>query len=92
MAECFCSHSSLNKDIVVRLVIDLVNRGFPVWLDVWTMGVGDQLYHSIYEGIDESTFLIVVLSEQSVKSDWLNDELNAGLAKEKDIGRSLIHA
>lgn len=90
MPGVFLSHSSIDKEIVVRLAIDLVNRSFPVWLDSWQMGLGDQLYDHIYEGIDSSSFLILILSQQSVQSQWVNDEINGALAKERDVNRTFL--
>src|ERR1700733_13633358 len=90
MPGVFLSHSSVDKDIILRLAIDLVNRGFPVWLDAWQLTIGDQLYDHIYEGIDQSSFLILALSKNSVKSDWVNDELNGALAKEAKMGRKFL--
>jgi hypothetical protein len=90
MPGIFLSHTSVDKSFVFRLAIDLVNGGFPVWLDAWEMSVGDQLYDHIYDGIDDSSFLIVVLSQKSVESTWVNDEINGALNKEAQNGRKFL--
>ncbi len=90
MAGVFISHSSKDKPFVYRLAVDLINRGIPVWLDAWELEVGDSLIDRIYQGIDDSTYFIVILSPTAIESGWVNKELNAGLAKEEQLGRRFI--
>jgi len=86
----FLSHSSHDKEFVAQLATDLVNLGFPVWFDSWDVETGDSLYNRIYEGIDASSFLILVLSPNSVKSRWVTKELNGALTKEEELGRKFV--
>jgi hypothetical protein len=44
--------------------------------------VGDSLSSKISEAISGSGWLVVVLSTNSIKSDWVRKELNAALALE----------
>jgi len=55
--------------------------GVDVWIDKWKIKVGDSITHRINEGIGESDFLIVALSQTSVKSKWVQEELNAALIR-----------
>jgi hypothetical protein len=68
MAGIFLSHTSKDKPIVTKIAIDLVNRGFPVWFDTWEIDVGDSLLDKIYSGIDEGTYVAVLLSPNSVNT------------------------
>jgi hypothetical protein len=90
MPGVFISHSSDDKDFIFRLALDLLNAGFPVWLDAYQMEIGSKLRPEIYEGIDQSTHLILVISESSIKSDWVKKELNRALKKEKEINHPFI--
>ena len=45
-----------------------------------TMKAGEPIDKEIYETIKNVDFLIVILSKTSKKSDWVNFEMNAGLA------------
>ena len=90
MAGIFISHSSVDKPFVNKLSLDLVNRGFPVWYDSWEISFADSLLDKIYNALDESFFLIVVLSKNSIKSKWVTKELNAALAKEDDLNRKFV--
>jgi hypothetical protein len=71
MAGVFLSHSSKDKPFVTRLAADLVARGIPVWFDSWELEIGDSLSERIFEGIDESTYLILALSADSTESGEL---------------------
>jgi hypothetical protein len=90
MANIFISHSSKDKPFVKRLAFALLAEGFPVWLDSWKMSSGDSLLNGIYEGIDTSSMVILVVSSQSLESGWVDRELNAAITKESEIGRNFV--
>ena len=90
MAGVFLSHSSVDKAIVSRIAVDLANRGIPIWFASWELETGDSLYDRIFSGIDQTTYLVLVLSPDSVCSRWVGKELNAALAKEHQLGRKVI--
>lgn len=90
MPGVFLSHSWQDKPFVTKLAVDLASRGFPVWFDSWELEAGDSLSKKIYQGIDQSGFLIVVLSESSITSRWVDKELSGALIKEEREGRKFI--
>lgn len=78
----FLSHSSRDNEFCDRLALDLTDYDIGVWYDKWEIKVGDSLREKIGSGIETNDFLAVVLSTASVDSDWVQQELNAALAKE----------
>ena len=90
MSGVFLCHSSCDKSFVTKLASDLTLRGIPVWFDSWEMETGDSLYERIFRGIDNSTFLVLCLSPNSIRSKWVRKELNAALAKEDKLNRHVI--
>ncbi|HSU59419.1 MAG TPA: toll/interleukin-1 receptor domain-containing protein [Bryobacteraceae bacterium] len=90
MPGVFLSHSSKDKAFVLRLAVDLAVRRIPVWLDSWEMGLGDSLSQLIFDGIDNSGFLVAIVSKNSLKSGWVDKELAAALAKEAASGQTFI--
>jgi TIR domain len=90
MTSVFISHSSLDKDFVKKLASDLLANGVPVWLDSWDLEIGDSLLNGIYDGLEASSYLLLVVSQNSFKSDWVNKELNAALTLEHRHNRSFI--
>jgi hypothetical protein len=81
-AKIFLSHSVNDKEFVRKLANDLSNYQVPVWLDEWELKVGDSLSTKIQQGIQESGWLAVILSKNSVASSWVTIELNAAMATE----------
>jgi hypothetical protein len=78
----FISHSSADKKVVRQLAEDLKDRGLKVWFDQWEIKVGDSIVERIQEGISNNSFLIVVLSKNSVSSSWVKEEINAAFFKQ----------
>ena len=78
----FISYSSKDKSFVERLSQKLVDNRIGVWLDKWEMKPGDSLIDKIQNALEDSSYLLVVLSKHYVQSEWCRKEQNAGLVKE----------
>ena len=76
----FLSHSSHDKGEVRMIYDDLLHLGVKVWMDEAQIKVGDSIVEKISEGLKSSKFLLLVLSEHSVKSVWTQREWNSFLA------------
>lgn len=75
----FISHNSKDKNFVRRLVQDLESRKLNVWFDERELKPGDSIVGGISEGLKDTDYLAIVLSKASIKSRWVNAELNAAL-------------
>lgn len=82
MSNVFISHSNEDKPIVRKLATDLSSYGVRTWFDEWAIQVGDSIIDRINQGIRESDFILVILSKNSVKSRWVQEEIQAALHKE----------
>lgn len=80
--SAFISYSSRDRDWVERLAKDLRAKNLGVWFDKWEIRVGDSLIEKIGKGIRQNDFLIVVLSPNSVDSEWVKKELNEAMQRE----------
>ncbi len=78
----FISYSSKDAEFANRLSMKLIENRIQTWLDKWEMQPGDSLVDKIQAGLAESSFLLVVLSKNSVESEWCKKELNSGLIRE----------
>ncbi len=67
----FLAHSSADNALVGRIAYELRKRGLPVWFDEWELKVGDSLHGKIEAGIESSGYLVIALSNHSIKSDWV---------------------
>lgn len=80
--KVFISYSSKDKIFAEKLSRDLLKLDLDVWLDKWEIKVGDSLISKISSGLSESDYLIIILSNNSILSEWVNRELNYSLLEE----------
>lgn len=88
MSNVFLSYSRKDRNFVERLAEDLNGLGIGVWFDKWEIKVGDSIVEKINKGIEENDYLAIVLSPNSVDSEWVKRELNIALMrqlKEKSV-------
>lgn len=78
----FLSHSSKDKVIIRQIASDLTAEGVEVWLDEQRIHVGDSIPGKIAQGLAQSDFFLIALSEHSVGSEWVTRELNNALVQE----------
>lgn len=80
--KVFISHSSMDHGFVLLLANRLKNELINVWIDDWELQVGDSIVQKINEGLKRCDFLIIVFSENSIKSEWVLRELNSTLMRQ----------
>ena len=80
--SCFISYSSKDQEFVERLYVDLQGRGVRCWFAPEDLKIGDKIRDRIDQSIRVHDKLLVVLSEHSVKSSWVEFEVEAAFAKE----------
>ena len=78
----FLSHSSKDKFFVRNLSDHLRSYGVRVWLDEAEINVGDSLTEKIGKAMEEADYVGVVLSHNSINSEWVQRELQIALQKE----------
>lgn len=78
----FLSHSSHDKPFIRQLASDLKGRGVQVWLDEWSIKVGESIPDKISQGLAESDYFLLAASKHSVNSEWVKRELNSALLRE----------
>jgi hypothetical protein len=78
----FISHSSKDKKFVRQLASDLVAANIRVWIDEQQIQVGDSIPDKVAQGLAESDFYLIVVSQSSVESQWVRKELNGALVRE----------
>jgi hypothetical protein len=78
----FISYSHKDSVFVDKLSLALIERNVKVWKDKWRVSVGESFINKIQDGIEGAKFLCVVLSNNSVNSEWVKKEINAALIRE----------
>jgi len=80
--HAFISHSDRDHDFVIQLKRELEEYGLPIWFDLVQLRAGDSLRTKITDAIRKNDFLAVLLSPESVNSDWVKAEINTALDDE----------
>lgn len=87
--DVFISHASEDKDAVVDgLAQQLEALGVAVWYDDDQIQIGDSLMGSLDEGLSESRYGVIVLSENFIDKNWPESELKALMQRfqKDDVG------
>ena len=83
--KIFISYSHQNKDFVQNLVDQLEKDGNIVWWDFESIQGGLIWQKEIEKAIKFCQYFIVVLTPNSVNSDWVMNEITYALQEEKQI-------
>ncbi|MBF5055095.1 transmembrane sensor domain-containing protein, partial [Alcanivorax sp. 521-1] len=86
-AKVFISHSSRDKTFARWIGTDLKAAGHTPWFDEWDIQVGESIPAKISDGLREADFVVVVLSEHAVSSQWVEREWHAKYWNEVSQGR-----
>lgn len=60
------------------------------WIDEKEIIIGENIRTSIVKGIIECDFFLIIIDEYALKSDWVCEEINLALKKEKELGRTFF--
>jgi hypothetical protein len=82
-ASCFISHSSKDDEFAKKLTARLRREGVHVWYAPEDILPGDKIYEQIKRAISAFDRLLVVLSADSMSSNWVQTELASAIAREK---------
>jgi TIR domain/Pentapeptide repeats (9 copies) len=88
--SCFISYSSKDEEFAERLHADLQNNGVRCWFAAEDMKIGDKFRQRIDEAIHVHERLLLILSENSVLSEWVEKEVEAAFEKEQQQKRTVL--
>lgn len=89
--SCFISYASKDQEFAERLYADLQAKGVRVWFAPHDLPIGARIRPAIDESIRVHDKLLLVLSESSVSSQWVEQEVESALAKEREQeGRTVL--
>ncbi len=80
--SCFISYSNKDDDFAQRLHADLQQQGVRCWFAPEDLKIGDKFRMRIDESIRLYDKLMVILSENSIRSSWVEEEVEAAVEKE----------
>jgi hypothetical protein len=88
--KIFISYSSKDQKFADRLYADLQNKGVRCWLATEDLKIGDRIRVGIDEAIRLHDKLMLVLSKHSVVSDWVEQEVETALERERREKRTVL--
>jgi hypothetical protein len=88
--SCFISYSTKDQDFADRLYTDLLGRSVNCFLATEDLRIGDPFRQCIDEAIHLRDKLLLILSEHSVQSAWVQDEVEAALERELKEDRLVL--
>jgi hypothetical protein len=88
-SRIFISYSHADSKFVMKLYKRLQAEDFIVWLDQHEMSAGS-LQNQVRRALAEQDIVIVVLSRNSLKSDWVENELEMAREREKGEQKDVL--
>ena len=88
--SCFISYSSKDQEFAERLHADLRGKNVRCWFAPEDLKIGDRLRPAFDEAIRVHDKLMVLLSENSVSSPWVEKEVETAFEKERREKRTVL--
>lgn len=88
--QVFISYSRKDINFARRLAADLEEAGFAVWWDISDLKGGDDWVRFIPSAIQASQYFVVLLSPDSLQSEWVAKEYSFALRLRKRVVPAMI--
>ena len=85
VSNIFCSYSRRDSDFTKRIVDFISSRGYSVWMDQSGIDGASIWTESIVQAIDESSAVILLVSNNSVNSPHVLKEISLAMEKNKVV-------
>lgn len=89
-APLFISYSSSDSVFVNKLESRLTEKGIRVWRDVHQENAGE-IENQIYRNSDHNPKVLLILSEHSIKTRWLEGGLTEMRTLENEMGHKVLY-
>jgi hypothetical protein len=85
--KIFISYSQKNKNVAKQISDELKLNDLDVWIDVEQIAPGERISEKITEGMTASDYYVLLISEDSRTSKWVQSELSLAfnLSKTKKL-------
>lgn len=89
ISPLFISYSHADSQFVDKIGDSLTKKGVRYWRDIHDMKSG-KMEKQIDRAIRQSPTVLLVLSENSLSSDWVEHEVRTARELEKEMGRDVL--
>lgn len=86
----YISYSREDAPFVNRLYEDLRHAGLSVWIDQEAIAPGERWAECVQRAIMESQNILVIITSNSMKSNWLSAEISIAVAAQRSDSRKFI--
>lgn len=85
--KVFISHSSLDKPMIEQIIPFISAINLNTWVDKYDINVGEPIEKKVFEGIEESTAVILWITKDFLDSKWCETEMESFINKaiEKEV-------
>jgi uncharacterized protein YjbI with pentapeptide repeats len=88
--SCFISYSAKDDDFANRIHADLDNSGVRCWFAPHDLPIGEEIREGIDAAIRQRDKVVLILSEHSIRSGWVKDEVEAAFEEEQKRGQTVL--
>ncbi len=88
--SCFISYSSRDQEFAERLHADLQAKGVRCWFAPHDIKGGRKIHEQIDDAIRLHDRLLLILSEHSMSSEWVNTEIAKARKREVKEGKRVL--
>jgi hypothetical protein len=92
--SCFISYSAKetasDREFAARLHADLESKGVQCWFAPHDLPIGKDILTGIDAAIRLQGKVLLILSEHSIQSRWVKDEVNIGFEEERKRGQDVL--
>jgi uncharacterized protein YjbI with pentapeptide repeats len=88
--SCFISYSAQDDEFAQRIHADLQNEGVRCWFAPHDMPIGGKILDEVSQAIRMRDKVVLVLSEHSINSDWVEDEVTQAYEEERKRRRTVL--
>jgi uncharacterized protein YjbI with pentapeptide repeats len=89
ISPLFISYSHADSEFVDKVGESLTEKGIRYWRDIHDMKSG-RIEKQIDRAIRHNPTVLLILSEKSIKSDWVEHEVRTARELEKELGRDTL--
>lgn len=83
--KVFISHSCRDRGLVMSLANLLSRFGVEVTVAEWYLSPGEPIGKKVFEQIDESDCVVVLLTRNGIRSSWVQQEIGHAMKKKPVI-------
>jgi len=88
--SCFISYSNKNDEFARRLHSRMREESLRVWFAPEDLKIGEKIRPGIDEAIRIYDKLLLILTEQSIDSEWVEDEVESAFEKEANQNKTVL--